>query len=290
MSHMKIAHLILAHKNPGQLQRMLRALEHPAFHFYIHVDRKSDESAFRFLGQMPRVHFVRQRVSVQWGGYSLVQAQLNGMREILDDGDFDYVNILSAQDFPLKPADAILRFFEENRGTEFISATTYDDDPEWWDVALCRIRDYHFQNWKIPGKYRLQHLANRILPRRKYPNQDTVVGRSQWFSVTRECARYMLRYLDEHPEVVRFFHYTWGADEFIFSTVVFNSPFRERSRDNLMYTDWSERKPNPKLLGTEDFSALVHSGKLFARKFDLDKDSNIFNLLEEWLKGRNPVH
>lgn len=287
---MKIAHLILAHKDPAQLQRLLSALDHPQMDFFIHLDKKSDESSFRHLASQRGVHFISNRINVRWGCYSLVQAQLNGIKEILSTGGYDYINVLSAQDFPLRSAGNIFEFFATNKGTEFISSVAYDDDPAWWDEAMHRVRRYNFQNWRIPGKYRLQFIFNRLMPARSFPLSYTLVGRSQWFSITTDCARYMLDFLDKHPEVVRYFKYVWGADEFIFSTIVYNSPFRSRSKDNLMYTDWSEGKPNPKLLTVKDFDALIHSNKLFARKFDMAVDADIFTMLEEWVKGKKLVH
>jgi hypothetical protein len=36
---MKIAHLILAHKAPAQLERLMRALSHPQADIFIHLDK-----------------------------------------------------------------------------------------------------------------------------------------------------------------------------------------------------------------------------------------------------------
>jgi hypothetical protein len=277
---MKIAHVILAHKNPAQLERLIGALEHPAFDLYIHLDRKSDLSSFQHL-QKKNVHFITEREDVQWGGYSLVQAQLNGISAALKGGTYDYINVLSAQDFPIKPADFIVRFFEAHRGTEFISCITYSPESEWWNEALPRVKKYNFQNFRFPGKYRMQFLVNRLTKERVYPLGHQLAGRSQWFSITSGAAAYMLNFLEQHPEVVRFFKFVWGADEFIFSTVLYNSPFREKIKDHLFYIDWSERKPNPKLLGAGDFESLIQSDKLFARKFDLDVDPAIVEKIEQ---------
>jgi hypothetical protein len=283
---MKIAHLILAHKNPAQLERMLNAMDHPQFDFFIHLDRKTDISAFIYLEKRKNVFFVSKRASVRWACYSLVQAQLNGLEEILSRKEYDYINVMSAQDFPLYSPETIYRYFIEHSGTEFISAKTFSEEKEWWTEAMHRIKGYHFQNWRIPGKYRLQFLVNKILPERKYPLDHVIVGRSQWFSITEGCAVYIIEFLKQHPEVEKFFKYVWGADEFIFSTIVFNSAFRDKISDTLMYTDWSERKPNPKILTSKDYNALVASGKLFARKFDIDVDANIFTMLEDRLRKK----
>ena len=55
---MKIACLILAHKNPGQLQRVIKAMQHPAIDMYIHVDKKVDIRAFAVLENIKNVLFL----------------------------------------------------------------------------------------------------------------------------------------------------------------------------------------------------------------------------------------
>lgn len=277
---MKIAFLILAHKSPGQLERLIRALEHPQFDFFIHLDKKTPISGFRHL-EKNHVRFIRNRIDVRWAAYSLVQAQLNGMAEIVAEEKYDYLHVSSAQDFPLESAETIYRFFLGNQGKEFISCVDENDDPEWWKDARKRVTKYHLEGWRIPGKYRIQNMINSVTGIRKYPLPHTIVGRSQWFSITTDAARYMLDFVKTHPRVVRFFRYVWGADEFIFSTILYNSHFREQIRDHLFYIDWSEKKPNPKTLRKEDFEKLVRSQKLFARKFDMEVDEEILNLLEK---------
>jgi hypothetical protein len=283
---MRIAFLILAHKNPSQLERMLNAMDHPAFDYFIHVDRKADQSAFGFLSKRNRVYFIRHAIKVFWGRYSLVQATLNGIGEILQSGEYDYIHVMSAQDFPIKPPQEIYQYLQDKKGSEFITCIKESDNHEWWQDAALHVWRYNFHNWRIPGKYRLQFLANKLLPPRKYPIAGhLVVGHSNWFTLTGACARYMIDYLVDHPEVVRFFKYTWGADELIFSTVVYNSRFQEKIEKSLVYIDWSERVANPKLLTIKDFHAIMTSGCLFARKFDIEKDESIVRQLEAWLKG-----
>ena len=66
---MKVAHLILAHKNPDQVERLIRALKHPAFYFFIHVDKKSDEKQFNYLGNQENTWLIRNRTKIYWAGY-----------------------------------------------------------------------------------------------------------------------------------------------------------------------------------------------------------------------------
>lgn len=278
---MQIAHLILAHKNPSQLERLIIALQHPSFFFYVHVDKKVSLQQFEYLSKYNNLFFIEKRTKIFWAGYGTIQATINGIKEILPYR-YDYINVISAQDFPLKTADEIYKFFLVNNGKEFITCKSVEHE---WKEAEVRIKKYHLINWRIPGKYQLEKLINKILPERKFPLNYIMVGRSNWFAITYEAAKYIIDFLDQHPEIVRFFKFSWGADELIFSVILYNSNFKDKIEDNFIYVDWSEKKAHPKILRTEDYNALVNSDKLFARKFDADADAVILEMLENFLKS-----
>ena len=278
---MKIAHLILAHKNPEQLKRLIEALDHPAFDFYIHVDKKNNEAPFKSLLQQKNVYFIRKRVKIFWGDWGTIQATLNGFEAIVNKG-YDYINVLSAQDFPIKPAQYIYQYFLNHNGTEFITCDSMYGE---WKGVESRIKNYHLINWRLPGKHRLEKLVTKVLPPRVFPLDYEIVGRANWFSLTNEAALYVSDFLKTHPKVVRYFKYCWGADEFIFSSILYNSHFKEKIKDNLMYVDWSGKDTgHPKLFTAEDFDDLTHSDKLFARKFDMTVENAILDRLEVWTK------
>jgi hypothetical protein len=278
---MKTAHLILTHKNPAQLARLINILDHPSFDFYLHIDKKSDIIPFKHLASKQNVFFIEKRTKIYWAGYGTIEATLNGFKEIPLE-NYDYINVISAQDFPLKSAEVIYQYISERNGKEFITCESIDDE---WSEAAPRVRNYHFINWRIPGKFRLEKIANKILPQRKFPVDYKIVGRANWFTITTNAAKYILETLQQHPEIAKYFWYCWGADEFIFSSILYNSHFKNNIVNNLVYVDWSAKKAHPKVLLTEDFEALKNSDKLFARKFDMDTDSNIFNLLEGLIRS-----
>lgn len=275
---MKIAHLILTHKNPQQLERLVNALQHEGFDFFIHVDAKTPIEPFLYLKQRKDVFFIQNRTKIYWAGFGTIQATLNGFEEILPL-NYDYVNVISGQDFPVKPAHAIYNYFRERKGKEFI--TCEEIDSEHWNVGP-RVRNYHLINWRIPGKFKLEKILNKILPPRKFPVNHHWVGRANWFTLSTAAIRYALDFLRENPKVIRYYKYCWGADEFIFSTILYNSHFKERIVDNVVYVDWTGPKlGHPKMLGSEDFDKLIQSDKLFARKMDMDTDGALFDLLEK---------
>ncbi|MBC8033096.1 MAG: glycosyl transferase, partial [Chitinophagaceae bacterium] len=260
---MRIAHLILVHKNPHQLTRLIQAMTHPAFDFYIHIDKKADARLFDTVLAMPNVYAVVKRTKIYWAGYGTIQATINGFEAIIPKG-YDYINVMSGQDFPLKTPPYIHDYINERRGKEFITCEAMDGP---WNVA-DRVRNYHLVNWRIPGKYKLEKLANRFLPKRTFPFDYEIVGRANWFTLTNDAARFVIDFIHQHPKIVRYFKYCWGADEFMFSSILFNSPlFRDKIADNLTYVDWSEGNPHPKLLSGADVEALTRTDKLFGRKF-----------------------
>jgi hypothetical protein len=259
---------------------LIVALQHPSFFFYVHIDEKAGMQQFEYLNKYENVFFIKNRTKIFWAGYGTIQATINGIREILPF-KYDYINVISAQDFPLKSANDIYNFFERNNGKEFITCESVKDT---WKEAEIRVKKYHLINFRIPGKYQLEKIINSILPARKFPLDYKIVGRSNWFSVTFNAAKYIIDFLDEHPEIVRFFKFSWGADELIFSTILYNSSFKDKITDNVVYVDWSAKKAHPKILRTEDFNALISSTKLFARKFDADEDAVILDMLENQLK------
>ena len=75
---MKIAVLIQCHKNFDQINRLIRALKHPAVDIFIHIDRKAQK--FRNMIRINEHVFIlpeNQCVDVQWAQISQVQASLN---------------------------------------------------------------------------------------------------------------------------------------------------------------------------------------------------------------------
>lgn len=276
---MKIAHLILIHENPLQIKRLIQRLAHPDADFYVHIDLKTDINPFLSL-QSQNIKFIVNRVRVRWGAYSIVQATVNGLEEILRTGNiYDYINLMSGQDYPLKGTTEIHCFLENNPNKAFMDTLSIENE---WKEAIHRITKYHLSEYTFFGKYTLEKWLNLLLPLRKMPNNLVAVGRSQWFTITSTHAEYLVNYLQKNKNVKRFFELTWGSDEFVFQTILFNSVYRKDIvNDNLRYIDWSEKKASPKTFTIKDLSTLLNSGKLFARKFNETLDCIIINELDK---------
>lgn len=277
---MNIAHLILCHSHPQQLKRLAERLLHSNADLYIHVDKKTDITPFTSLLTGNNIHFIRNRVKVYWGDYSIVQATINGFEEILATGKpYDYIQLMSGQDYPLQRIEAFHAYLAKHPGKVFMH---YESVEEQWQEALPRIRQYYLSNLKIPkGTYLVEKAVNALLPKRRLPEGIVAMGRSQWFTASKESVAYIVEYIRREAWVSRFFKYSWAADEIIFQTVLYNSPFRQHMvNDNLLYLDWSAGGASPKVLTMADAPAILASGKFFARKFNADTDCEILDFLD----------
>jgi hypothetical protein len=283
---MKIAFLIMAHKDPKQIGRLTQRLNHPNFDFFIHLDKKIEMADFAYLTKNNNISFTKTRIHVSWAAFSFTTAIYNCLEEILNYSErYDFIQVLSGQDYPIKSTSTIHQFFSDHKTNNFISFE--EEASEWWQHAIGRINKYHFINYKFPGRYRFQYLVNALLPKRKFPFSYTLYGgpRASWFTINRDCAAYVVKFMNDNYALRRFCKFTWGSDEFLFQTIIMNSEFAHTVlNDVINYIDWSGGGSNPKIMTKEDYVALVKSEKLFARKFDIHVDSDILDMLDNEVK------
>ena len=277
----KIAHLILSHRQPFQLARLVTRLRHPDATIFVHIDKNCDLKPFRdaLAGQRDTV-FIEDRIRIQWGGFSMVEATLRSVKEIRAFGtDYDFINLLSESDYPLTRPGEFHAFLSKHRDRSFIEF----DHPgsPWWQEAQAKVFRYHLVDYRFPGKHTLEKIINYVAPKRRFPMEATFVGRSQWFTLCLKHATYIEQFVKNHPAWIRYFRYTWGSDEIFFHSILVNSHHSsELINDNLRYIDWSENKPSPKILTQADVLPMVDSKKFYARKFDMDVDSKILDDLD----------
>lgn len=280
----RIAHIVIAHKNSAQLSRLIQKLKHPGADFYVHVDLKVDINIFKSLLDIPGVSFIKNRISCNWGGNSLFMGIISSMQEVTSlKKDYDFINLLSGQDYPIAPAHEIHNYFEKHLGMNFISFEESRDAP-WLKDAVLRYEKYHFTDFKFRWKYFLERVFNRLTPKRRFPIPGQLYGSSKgtWWTITEPCARYITNYLRDHKKVSNALKYCWATDEFVIPSLIMNSVFKDTViNNNLRYIDWSEGKASPKLLGIADFTALKNSNDFYARKFDTDFDENILNKIDK---------
>ncbi|SKA17246.1 beta-1,6-N-acetylglucosaminyltransferase [Sediminibacterium ginsengisoli] len=285
---MQIAYLIITYTDPVQTGRMIGQLSDANTRFYIHLDKKVAISAHAALQQHPQVTFVEKRVNVRWAGYSTVQAIFNGIEAILTSGiSFDYICLLSGQDYPIKTPAEISGFFEQHKGKLFLKYRAFAGD---WEEAFERISKYHLIDYRFPGKFFTENLINRLLPAPERPAGMQFYGSSMFWAISPQAADYVWKKIEQEPGLKRFFRYTWGPDEFLFQTILLNSEFSDLVvNSNCHYYKHKPLTPNPEWLGMQDLADLKLSDKLFARKFSIKKDAAILDAIDGMLTERKTV-
>jgi uncharacterized protein YjiS (DUF1127 family) len=251
MPALPIAYLILAHNHPRQLARMVRALDSPAARFIIHIDAKADLRTFEnALPGSARVHYLRDRVRVEWMGWSIVEATLRMVREAMRD-EFGYAVFLSGADYPIKPREEIESFYANAR-EEFICFWRLEDRPSW----LHKVQYFHPVDWipvrgwatnTEPSYWRRLFWGRwfkymKYMPRRRFPHGLVPYGGPDWWSLSRACLAHVLECARARPALTRFFRCTASPGELFFQTVVMNSPFASRVRNFAAYEAWREQR------------------------------------------------
>ena len=283
---MSLAYVIRAHHRPSQLGRLVERLAGNGVSFHVHVSGITSEETYadmrEALDGRRDVEWV-DRVKTYYFGWSMVEGTLSGLRSAVAR-DPGHVVTVSGQDYPLKPPDEIASRLAAHEGASFVHH--YSLPTKAWareDDGMRRIRYYWLDGMRVRGRpVRLPFV------RRRFPAGLEPYGGSAWVALSGEAARYVLRFVEENPDVVRFFRNTLIPDELFVQTVLLNSPLRDRIvNEEVHYVDWSADQTSPKTLTVEDFPVLAASDKLLARKFDFKEDAAVLDLIDRELLGRS---
>jgi hypothetical protein len=248
------AAVILAHRSPAQVERLVDRLGCPC---WVHYDAKAATSERRRLERSPHLELVPNPVDVAWGHWSIVSAILKGLAAV--QGDPDHVLVLSGQTYPIKPRHVVADRL--GRSVSFLECEPLPY-PSWAGGGFDRIeRPWLRLPRFMPGPAMVPIPIRRRLPEVQF------FGGSAWFVLHRDARQVLL---DEarRGDLSRLFRRAKLPDELFVHTVLANSPVSEQLvNDDLHFIKWVEG-PNPTLIGEQDWENLVRSDALFARKFE----------------------
>lgn len=297
---MKLAILLLCHKNAEQINLFLETLKHPDIEFFIHMDKKAD--IINQLIKRPDIHVLPDnlRVDVRWSGFSMIEATLNLLKEAYKTTRFDYYWLCSGQDFPLKSPGQIIGYFSKHVGRNFISllpSYNYQNDHHENHFDKRNVMKYpEFLMDRTFTKRLLKRLYIEIsggwnstyyIFRRKdkFSTIPFYFG-PQWIAITNSFARWLLSYLSDNPWYEEGYKSSLTPDESFFQTLFMMSPYKETRHAYLHYIDWTSRdgkiQNSPNTLTMADYDVMKNSGYLMARKFDMDVDKAIIEKLAKF--------
>ncbi|SHJ50277.1 beta-1,6-N-acetylglucosaminyltransferase [Paramaledivibacter caminithermalis] len=283
-NNIKVAFLILAHKNPSQIVDFINALDCEQTAFFIHIDKKSniiDDSCLNQIKDKKNVIFTQKRERITWGGYGDVAATLLLLEEALERDEFDYISLHSGQDLPISNKYEILEFLKQNQGREFIKFFSHKIQGWWPPKPMDRINYYWFiEELGLEKSWKIYEMQKKAKDKRKFLKDIKPFAGWQWWTITKECGEYIIDYVDKNESYCDFYKYTLLPDEGFFQTIILNSYLKHRVvNDNLRYTEGKSGEMHPHILTKKCFNKIINSNKLFARKFDINVDKEIIEMI-----------
>ncbi|MCE5178571.1 MAG: hypothetical protein LLF81_05455 [Porphyromonadaceae bacterium] len=262
------------------------------------------------------------RITIEYNSFDLTKALINLITKAYNTSKekgrfYKYYLYISGQDFPIKTNSYIHDFLEENYPKPFIDIHPWDLD-NW---MYHKFKNYYFSLPRTFIRSRLKrntfNLFGKIvrapfeLPTILFENILTKVigspynkltakgynlyGGSLWWILPDDIISYIVEnYRSSY--IFKIMKYTKTAEETFFHTFVMNSNLKNRftvydsldaNQYSMTYLIFSDKKRpvvtgHPYVFDVTDFDLIISQSHLFARKFDITKDEEILNKIEEY--------
>ncbi|WP_308698218.1 beta-1,6-N-acetylglucosaminyltransferase [uncultured Thomasclavelia sp.] len=289
---MKIAYIVLCHKNVQQINKLLDLLYDEESAFFIHIDKKANIQ--KSIHVKPNIHILPndKRIDIKWGNISMIEATRNLIEAVFDDDKkYDYIWLMSGQDFPLRSKEDIKEYLEQNKGKNFIEII---DEKNIDYKRLLKRNELYYPEWimKMTLWSRILKIAYMIitggLTKTLFLKRKNVLGvkyyfGSQWWVLTYDCLVEMYKNIDLF---LIYYKNCLVPDESLFQTLFMNSNYKDTCMDKLTFVDWDGQMNHPKTFKIEDYNQLKTVDFLMARKFDENIDNEIIDKLFNELKQR----
>jgi hypothetical protein len=302
----RVAYVIMSHANPPQVLRLAQRLRvgSPAATVLIHHDDRHsrlDDAALEALGGVQQV---RPATRVRWGWASQLDAVLRCLERLVADVGFDWMVMLSGQDYPIRPLADIERDLAAGPYDGYVEGMKVAR-PGWTRGPIDQFTARYFYRYRPirnPGRLlrRAVTTARPLLVLRDMP-WGIVLGRrcrapfspslpcrrgSDWFSLSRRAVEAVVRAARSRPELVRHYRGTILPTESFPQTVLYAEPGLRLSGDFRRFTSWPRGELHPRVLRLADLEEILASGADFARKFDMTVDSRVMDELDRAVETR----
>lgn len=299
---MRAAYLILSHRSPDQVERLMSAIRHSspeAGVVVMHDSRRT--SPPHPIDDLSAV--VEHGLASDWGSWGIVEATVTGFRIADDLYQPQLLTLISGDAYPARPLQAWESEFLASGSAwqGVIHELRYQ--PRWGrrfgggDDDFTR---YHYFWLALPGGrflgtsrnrlatllrtqlYRVGHYAEPVLDVRNVARGrgmhvgirhleplvrvGSVVKGAQWMALRRDAVQHVLTFTAAHP-VHKFIHrHTIIPDESYIQSLLASSGYQIRPQP-VTFVKWDPLADEPKLLVNQsDLSEAIASGAPFCRK------------------------
>ena len=302
-----VCYLILTHRDPPQVERLVRTLRRgsPAAPIVVTHDARACELDRARVADLSAV-FVRSstRAYVRgwWSGH--MQTYLESIAWIERQGiEYDWLVDLTGQDYPVKPLPVAEAFLAASSADAYLRVWDVLSPASPWSRRKARAR-YWYRYTPLPESLApllraLRPLA-KLLPFQVYLDYGTFFGVRRlrtpfgpdfrcyggWSFLTlrRAAARYLLEFAAARPDIVRYYQRTMVPDESFVQTALQNSGRFRLVDDDLRYIDYRHAvRGAPRVLTTADLPQLASGKYHLARKFDPAVDAEVLDRVDREL-------
>ncbi|MEN9919498.1 MAG: hypothetical protein RL662_1934 [Bacteroidota bacterium] len=285
--------LITAYKNYHHLEELINYFD-DGYTIYIHIDKKSSilSDTLAKLKSYKQVKYISQRYTIHWGGINHLHAILELAQRALEESDNRYFHLITGHDYPIKSLADFSSFYQSNSDKDFMEfhPLPYHSWPEGGMDRLSRYNFYDvFDGRKGMGERLIKGLSKLQkqlkFSRSFYPDFPKLHGGSTYWSLKKDSLAYVFQYMLKHPQYLKRFKYSFCSEEIFFQTILLNSSFKDNIvNNNLRFIVWEKRNGNfPANLDNTDYTNIVVSDALFARKFEYPASQDLFDNLKKKL-------
>jgi hypothetical protein len=290
---MTIGFVILSHGDQALLKRLVERLDGlygspPIACHHDFSQAPLDKRAFA-----SNVRFVRPSLKSGWGKLSVVLAGLAALELLAEQADPDWFVLLSAADYPVRPAAAVREELASSPYDAYLDArpvpgqspgaASFVGNPNpklsHFDLPSNRQLKWKFyvgaQMWipvpKRQPRWRLGRLTFSLefAGRHPFGRQFSAHYGDHWFTGNRRAEQALLGESAQRTQLLRHLKLRAQADECFYQTVLANTPGLRICLDNKRYAEWNGGGSHPVSLEAPHVAAALASNAHFARKFAL---------------------
>lgn len=275
---------VLSHKDPPQVQRLVRRLLEGRDTVVVsHHDPRGPELD---LPIDDRVMVVGDAAPADWGRMGVVDAQLRTLdfahRRVPDLGWF---LLVSGQDYPcrsMRQVEAALRATDRDA---FVRHFRADGDPaddvHHWQATTRRR---YLRRRRLPGTHRSVPFPRRH-PFRGATN--LYVG-DLWVNLGHRAVERVMHQRQSRRDLVDYLATCSVPDEAVLPTLLLNhADGLVVEAEDRRFLQWTSGSPHPDTLGVEHVQAISASTDFFARKFDPGAEA--LDRLDRLARGDEPA-
>lgn len=277
--------ILIAHDKPRHLHRLVEALD--PLPIFLHIDASIDaELHRRMVTGLPDRVVLLERLAAGWARREVLDAELLGYREALTHTDAEHLIVMTGACYPLVGIPFLVDQLAEHPGSTSAEAEPLPYDE--WGVLRGWDRFIFWRQWPY-RRHRIVVPLPRVTPHGLRP-----AGGAQTKIICRDDAQHVLRVLDSHPDLARYFRRCWTPDEVTVHSLLRSTRLGASSgplQHHPWHIDWGDGGvPNPKRLTEADFHLIVRAAHRhqpaawFARKFD-DESGPLLDRIDAELRS-----